>query len=68
MIDKNSIIHPGAKIATSASVGPFCVIGPKVIIRENVIVQYEGRKAPFRSCIFAHNDSLTYGCVSYTQM
>ena len=39
MIDKNSIIHPGAKIATSASVGPFCVIGPKVIIRENVIVQ-----------------------------
>ena len=26
MIDKNSIIHPGAKIATSASVGPFCVI------------------------------------------
>ena len=36
MIDKNTSIHPEAKISSSAKVGPYTVIGPKVEIGENV--------------------------------
>ena len=36
MIDKNSSIHPDAKISSSAKIGAYTVIGPKVEIGENV--------------------------------
>ena len=36
MIDKNTSIHPGAKISSSAKIGAYTVIGPKVEIGENV--------------------------------
>ncbi len=38
MIDKSSIIHQDAKVAASASIGPYVVIGPNVTIDENVII------------------------------
>ena len=36
MIDKNTSIHPDAKISSSAKIGTYTVIGPKVEIGENV--------------------------------
>ena len=36
MIDKNTSIHPDAKISSSAKIGAYTVIGPKVEIGENV--------------------------------
>ena len=33
-VHPSAVVEPGAKIAESASVGPFCVIGPDVIIAE----------------------------------
>ena len=36
MIDKNTLIHPDAKISSSAKIGAYTVIGPKVEIGENV--------------------------------
>ena len=38
MIDKNTSIHPDAKISSSAKIGTYTVIGPKVEIGENVEV------------------------------
>ena len=36
MIDKNTSIHPDANISSSAKIGAYTVIGPKVEIGENV--------------------------------
>jgi UDP-N-acetylglucosamine acyltransferase len=36
VIDKNTSIHPDAKISSSAKIGAYTVIGPKVEIGENV--------------------------------
>ena len=36
MIDKNSLVHKGAKISNSAKIGPYVVIGQNVEIGENV--------------------------------
>jgi len=36
VIDKNTSIHPDAKISSSAKIGTYTVIGPKVEIGENV--------------------------------
>ena len=38
MIHKTSIIDPKAKIADDVEIGPFCVIGPKVEIKESTII------------------------------
>ena len=38
MIDKNTSIHPDANISSSAKIGAYTVIGPKVEIGENVEV------------------------------
>ena len=36
MIHKSSIVSPKAKIAKSVKIGPFCSIGPEVILDDNV--------------------------------
>ena len=38
MIHKTSIIDSKAKIADNVEIGPYCVIGPKVEIKENTII------------------------------
>ena len=38
MIHKTSIIDSKAKIADNVEIGPYCVIGPKVEIKDNTIV------------------------------
>lgn len=38
MIDKNAVIDPSAKIAETATIGPWCVIGPEVEIQEGTWV------------------------------
>ena len=35
MIHKTSIIDPKAKIADNVEIGPYCVIGAKVEIKDN---------------------------------
>jgi len=38
MIHKTAIIDPKAKISTNVKIGPYCVIGPNVEIRDNNII------------------------------
>ena len=36
MIHKSSVVDPKAKILNNVKIGPFCYIGPNVILNENV--------------------------------
>ena len=38
-IHPSAVIEEGAQIAASAKVGPFCVIGPRVVLHDNVEVK-----------------------------
>ena len=38
-IDSRAVIHPDAKIAEGATVGPFCVVGPEVSIGEGTVLK-----------------------------
>jgi UDP-N-acetylglucosamine acyltransferase len=40
MIHPTAIVDPAAEIASGARIGPYCVIGPQVIIREDTELQH----------------------------
>ena len=44
-IHPSAVIEEGAQIAASAKVGPFCVIGPRVVLHDNVEVKSQDRKS-----------------------
>ena len=71
MIHKTSIIDPKAKIADNVEIGPYCVIGAKVEIKDNTIIHShvnisgktsigKGNKIYPFACIGNHPQDLKY--------
>ena len=80
MIHPNAVVHPGARIAESAEVGPFCLVGANVeigartkllshvIVNGHTTIGEDGLIYPFCSIGMTSQDRKDTGDISYTRI